>query len=83
MDTTDHLLSLAANPYNPFEDYNLWKSFDTNQGFDTNGLLARALSTSEALSDFEQEQDLIDAIDSIVNNPSFHGLYVRVSRPKI
>lgn len=74
------MLSLASNPYDPFTEYDLWLNFDHKEGFDTAGLLARALSTSDQLSEFEQERDVEDAIDSIINNPSFAGLYKKVER---
>lgn len=74
-----HMLSLVSNPYDPFTEYDLWLDFDHHEGFDTAGLLARALSTSDALSEPDQELDLENAIDSIVNNPSFAGLYKKVS----
>ena len=72
------MLSLVSNPYDPFKEYELWLNFDHKEGFDTAGLLARSISTSSALSEFEQERDVEDAIDSIVNNPSFGGLYKKV-----
>lgn len=72
------MLSLASNPFNPFTEYDLWKEFDRKEGFDTAGLLARCISTSDALSEAEQELDVEQAIDSIVQNPSFGGMYVKV-----
>jgi len=74
------MLSLASNPYDPFTEYDKWKRFDTLEGFDTDGLLSRELSTSDALSDSMQELDVEQAIDSIISNPSFRGLYKKVSR---
>lgn len=74
------MLSLQSNPYDPFEDYDLWLQFDHQEGFDTAGLLARTVSTSSELSEFEQELAVEDAIDSIVANPSFRGLYKKVER---
>jgi len=73
------MLSLASNPYNPFTQYDLWKQFDRREGFDTDGFLARAISTSSEISEPDQDQDEEDAIDSILANPSFEGLYVKVS----
>lgn len=71
----DFMLSLVANPYDPFTEYSKWKNFDSREGFDTDGLLARAVSTSDALSEPDQELAVEQAIDSIVNNPSFGGMY--------
>lgn len=74
-----HMLSLVSNPYNPFTEYDLWLLFDHKEGFDTAGLFARTISTSLEISDADQELVEVAAIDSIVNNPSFGGMYKRVS----
>lgn len=74
------MLSLVSNPYDPFEEYDLWKQFDRHEGFDTDGLLARAVSTSDALSEPDQDLAVEQAIDSILSNPSFAGLYKKVER---
>lgn len=69
-------LTLATNPYSPFTQYEEWKKFDTREGFDTDGLMARAISTSPEISEAEQLLAELQACESIVNNPSFKGLYV-------
>lgn len=74
------MLSLATNPHDPFEEYGLWKKFDTMEGFDTDGLMARLISTSDALSDALQDAEEERVIDSILANPSFAGLYKKVKR---
>lgn len=74
------MLSLASNPYDPFDEYEKWKLFDTMEGFDTDGLLARAVSPLSELSEAWEERAIEDAVDSIVNNPSFRGLYKKVVR---
>lgn len=74
------MLSLATNPYDPFEQYELWFDFDRREGYDTAGLLARALSTSDALSEPDQDLAVEQAIESILMNPSFQGLYKKVER---
>lgn len=76
----DSMLSLRSNPYNPFTEYELWLNFDHKEGFDTAGLLARCVSTSDAISEADQELAVEQAIDSILDNPSFDGLYMKVTR---
>lgn len=73
------MLSLSHNPFDPFSEYDLWKEFDRKEGFDTAGLLARVVSTSDAISETDQALAVDQAIDSILNNPSFAGLYKKVS----
>lgn len=74
------MLSLTQNPYDPFEQYDMWKNFDKHEGFDTDGLLARVVSTSSDLSQADQELAVEQAIDGIIANPSFDGLYKKVRR---
>lgn len=74
------MLSLVSNPYDPFAQYDDWLLFDHHEGFDTAGLLARTVSTSDALSDADQELAVEQAVDSIIANQSFAGLYKRVER---
>jgi len=75
------MLSLATNPYDPFTDYEKWKVFDRQEGFDTDGLLARTVSSSSQISFADQDIAVEDAIDSILANPSFDGLYIKVESP--
>jgi hypothetical protein len=77
------MLSLVSNPYDPFEQYDLWLNFDHHEGFDTAGLLARAVSVSDSMSEPDQDQAWEDAIDSIVANPSFAGMYKKVQRGNV
>lgn len=74
------MLSLSSNPFDPFSQYDLWSWFDRNEGFDTAGLLARLVSSSEALSEADQSLAVEQAIDSIIENPSFAGLYKKVQK---
>jgi len=76
----EFMLSLATNPHNPWTEYELWKSFDTREGFDTAGLLARTISTSDAISEADQNVATEQAIESILSNPSFSGLYKKLER---
>jgi hypothetical protein len=78
---TDFMLSLVSNPFDPFKEYDLWLNYDHKEGFDTAGLLARSVSVSSEMSESEQQFAVEDAIDSIVNNPSFAGLYKKVAAP--
>ena len=79
----EFMLSLATNPYDPFTEYDLWKKFDSHEGYDTDGLLARVLSTSDALSQPDQDLAVEQAIESILTNVSFAGLYKKVERKDV
>ena len=76
----EFMLSLATNPYDPFVDYDAWKKFDTREGYDTDGFLARLISTSDALSEPDQDMAVEQAIESVLSNIHFSGLYKKVER---
>ncbi len=76
----EFMLSLASNPYDPFEQYDLWLQFDHHEGFDTAGLLARTVVTSDDISQADQDLAVEQAIESIMSNVSFAGLYKKVQR---
>lgn len=72
-------LSLASNPFNPFTEYDKWKQYDTRQGFDTDGFMARLVSTSPDISEADQLLAEKQACESVLDNPSFKGLYIMVN----
>lgn len=74
------MLSLASNPFNPFTEFDLWSSFDRHEGFDTAGLMARLAITSDDMPDEVNEDAIEQAVDDILANPSFSGLYKKVYR---
>ena len=76
----EFMLSLATNPHDPFLQYEDWLSFDRREGYDTPGFLARLISSSDALSPADQELAAEQAIESVLSNPSFAGLYKKVER---
>ena len=76
----EFMLSLATNPHDPWTEYNEWLRFDRREGFDTQGFMARLVSTSDALSPADQSLAVEQAIESILTNPSFLGLYKKVER---
>lgn len=71
----DVMLSLVSNPFDPFTEYDLWLQHDHHEGFDTAGLLARTVEHFVGLWPGEFEFFVNAACDSIVQNPSFGGMY--------
>ena len=59
-------LTTSDNPYNPFDDYAKWHSWDTLHGYNTPGDLARVARTSGDLSEADQLVAIEDAIDEII-----------------
>ena len=74
-----YMLTTTDNPFNPFVDFDSWFRFDTEQGYNTCGYLDRIIITSDSLSDADQEQARMDAIDEIVRvNPL--GIWVKIEK---
>lgn len=76
----DVMLSLSSNPFNPFTEFDLWSEYDRREGFDTAGLLARLVSMTDDMPDSINEDEIEQAIDNVLANPSFSGLYKKVYR---
>ena len=74
----EHMLTTVDNPFSPFTEYEAWFSFDRAAGYDTPGLLARIIKTSDDLSQAEQDQAIEDAINEIVEHNAL-GLHRKVS----
>ena len=75
----DVMLSTIDNPWNPFTHYDEWLAEDTRLGYHTPSLLARVVVSSNELSDYDQELDIVRAIDEIVSE-NVSGMHRKVSR---
>lgn len=53
MSNEETLLTTTDNPFNPFTHYRDWYHWDTLNGYNTCGLLARTVMSSESLNDGE------------------------------
>lgn len=74
----DVMLSTIDNPWNPFTHYDEWLAEDTRLGYHTPSLLARVTVSSNELSDYDQEVDIIRAIDEIVSE-NVSGMHRKVT----
>ena len=72
-------LTTKDNPYNPFEDYNSWNSFDTEKGYYSSSRLMRIAKVTEEMSDFEENIEIERAIDEIIAHDPF-DLYKKVTK---
>lgn len=75
----DVMLSTIDNPWNPFTHYDEWLAEDTRLGYHTPSLLARVVVSSNELSDYDQELDIVRAIDEIISE-NVSGMHRKVSR---
>ena len=71
------MISTVDNPYNPFEQFDPWLSFDIEKGYNSCAYLARIAHTSDELSDEENTNEVERAIDEIIKY-DFQNLYVKV-----
>ena len=74
----DVMLTTIDNPWNPFTHYDEWFAFDAAAGYHTPALLARVTVSSNELSEYDQEQDIIRAIDTIVSE-NLSGMHRKVT----
>jgi len=72
-------LTTVDNPFDPFDDYDAWYTFDVSFGYHTASFLARIVRDSDQLSDADQELANELAIDEIVKE-NVLGVYRKVSR---
>ena len=68
-----YALTTFDNPYNPFKDFDKWFVFDVTHGYNSCGYLARIATTSQQLTDEENENEINRAIEEIVAlNPTLY-----------
>lgn len=68
------MLTTVDNPYNPFKSYEDWYAYDMEKGYNSCQLLARVIVTSDELSEQQQEDSLLDALEEILEYNTT-GLY--------
>ena len=73
------MLTTVDNPYNPFDEFNEWMMWDLRAGYNSPGLLARVVVTSEEISEASQQQAIEDAIDEITTL-NVSGMHLKVVR---
>lgn len=59
------MLTTSDNPFNPFNEFDDWFSFDRSKGYFTCEYLARIAKTSNELSDEDNQLEIQRAIDEI------------------
>lgn len=68
------MLTTMDNPYDPFEQFDEWYSFDMDHGYNSCSYLARIARTSGQLTDAENDREVERAIDEIIKY-DFMNLY--------
>ncbi len=72
------MLTTVDNPWNPFQNFNEWYSWDMAHGYDTCGVVARLSTKSQELSQEINEEFLENAIFDLIDADPI-GLYTVIS----
>lgn len=60
------MITTVDNPYSPFTQTDLWRSFDVDQGYYTREYLARIAKTAPEMTDADYDDEIERAIDDII-----------------
>lgn len=75
-------LTTIDNPFNPFDDYKSWLSFDKDHHYDSSERLMRIAQITDDMSSIEEEIEKERAIDEIIKY-DFMNVYQKVERELI
>ena len=71
------MLTTIDNPFNPHKQFDEWFAFDWQKGYCSCAYLARLTTTSDSLSDEENEQIILQAMEDIVTYDPL-GIYMMI-----
>ena len=76
------MLTTSDNPFNPFDDFHSWYSFDKENHYDSSERLDRIAKLTDEMTEIETEMEKERAIDEIIKH-DIMNVYVKVSRDLI
>ena len=76
---TEVMLTTFDNPFDPFDDFDQWYSYDKQMGYNTCEKIARIARSSESFSTIEDKLETERAIDEIIYY-DFLNIYKKLSR---
>ena len=79
MDAT-YMLTTFDNPYDPFEQFTLWFMYDTTNGYNSCGKIARIAKVEDDFTEKETFEEIERAIDEIIKY-DFMNIYKKVAKP--
>lgn len=75
----ERMLTTKDNPFDPFEEVDDWRAFDTQKGYNTEALIARICRVSDEEGDESQKEAWNNALDDIMKYVDY-GIYEIVER---
>lgn len=75
-------LTTIDNPFNPFEQFVSWWSFDVEKGYNSCSYLARIAKLSDDMTEKEINEEIERAIDEIIRY-DFMDIYKKVKRQPV
>ena len=72
----NYMLSTKDNPFNPFTNFDSWLNYDSIHGYNTCNSLDRIAMTSNALSDDMNDEEIIRAMDVLID--AMPDLYIKL-----
>ena len=66
MDENNVMLTTLDNPYNPFDEFDLWFMYDIEKGYYSCNYLARIVKISDDMTQKEENEAIERAIDEII-----------------
>lgn len=72
-------LTTIDNPFNPFDDFASWLSFDKEHGYDSSEKVMRIAELTDEMTDIEENLEIERAIDRIIEL-DFQNIYKKVSQ---
>lgn len=76
------MLTTIDNPFNPFEDYKSWLSFDKDHHYDSAEKVMRIAKITDDMTMFEENAEIERAIDRIIQL-DFLNVYQKVEQELI
>lgn len=72
-------LTTFDNPFNPFDDFDQWYSFDKEKGYDSSEKVMRLAELTDEMTDIEENLEIERVIDRIIAL-DFLNIYKKVSQ---
>lgn len=77
-----YILTTFDNPFNPFNDYDNWFQYDTENGYNSCSLLARIAKVHDNMTEAEKVKETNKAIDEIIKYDILN-IYTRITKDTI